>query len=532
MQKKVITSLWIFGFVLCLAQIWLPTYYVTGDGPCHLYNAQILHDNWVNKSTSFYKNYFDIIYQPDPNWYSTAIFAMLLFVVKGVYAEKIVLTIYMLMYLAGFHRLLKKVNPDTGWWPLVIFFFLFPHTLAKGFYNFSFSIAFYFWMVLAWIGFLEKQSIWKGIRFFLFTLLVYFSHLMSFEFGAFTCFGLLISWAYSSYKEENGLSALSFFFKQLGYLALVLMPFLLLMFSFSDKQGGLQLQLHHHFYRLVELLQFKFALSVHSYEVPFAYATGIIILLLIVVCLIRFKDKLVVGPYDGLIIVLVGLVVVYLFFPESFLGRLILITMRVQPYLYILFVCLIAMMCKYRKLLNIGAIIIYLSFIAMGISRINIQLRASDGVKDILSSSSYIKPNSVVLPLNFSLNGKDEHGNIIADINWLFCHASDYLGMQKPLIMLDNYEANIGYFPVRWKNEQNPYWHLATYDGIEGLPPSADIDAYKKKTGVDIDYILLWCWEPKSVQDTHFYALYQQINKSYHLLYTSATNRTMLYQRN
>ncbi len=513
-------------------QIWLPTYYVTGDGPCHLYNAQILHDSWVGHNAPFYKKYFDILYQPDPNWYSTAIFALLLFIVKGLYAEKIVLTIYVAMYLAGFHRLLNKINPVQKIWPLVIFFFLFPHTLAKGFYNFSFSIAFYFWMVLAWIEFLEKRTIWNGVCFFIFTTLVYFSHLMSFEFGVLTCVSILVSWAYSTKNEKIGTGKLTYFLKQLGYLTLFLMPFLLLMFSFSNKQGGMQLQFHHHFYRLVELLQFKFALSVHSFEVPFAFATGIVVLLLILVCLLRFKDKLILGPYDGLLISLVGLLFVYLFFPESFLGRLILITMRVQPYLYIILVCIITMMCKYRKLLNIGAIIIYTCFIAMGISRINIQLRASDAIKDILSASSYIKPNSVVLPLNFSLNGKDEHGNIIADINWLFCHATDYLGMEKPLIMLDNYEANIGYFPVRWKDEKNPYWHLATYEGIEGLPPSADILAYKNKTGVDIDYVIFWCWEPKSLEDPPFDSLYQQINKGYHLLYMSATNRTMLYQRN
>ena len=517
---------------MCLAQIWLPSFYVTGDGPCHLYNAQILHDSWTNQNTEFYKNYFDILYQPDPNWYSTAIFALLLFIVKGVYAEKIVLTIYMALYLAGFHKLLRKINPNPGWWPLVIFFFLFPHTLAKGFYNFSFSIAFYFWMVLSWLGFLEKRTILRGILFFFFTSLTYFSHLMSFEFGAFTCFSLLLSWVYCANKGKTITSAITFFFKQLGFLTMLLIPFLLLMFSFSNKQGGMQLQLHHHFYRLVELLQFKFALSVHSFEVPFAYTTGIVILLLMAVCLLRFKHKLVVNPYDGFIISFVGLMFVYLFFPESFLGRLILITMRVQPYLYIILVCLIALMCNYSKLLSIGAGIIYLCFFVMGISRINIQFRASDAIKDVLETSRYIKPNSVVLPLNFSLNGKDEHGNIIADINWLFCHATDYLGVEKPLIMLDNYEANIGYFPVRWKDEKNPYWHLATYEGIEGQPPSADIDAYKKKTGVDIDYVILWCWEPKSIEDPHFYALYQQINKGYHLVYLSSSLRTSLYQRN
>ena len=39
------------GYAICLLQIWLPGYYLTGDGPCHLYNAQILHDLWAGKKT-------------------------------------------------------------------------------------------------------------------------------------------------------------------------------------------------------------------------------------------------------------------------------------------------------------------------------------------------------------------------------------------------------------------------------------------------------------------------------------------------
>ncbi len=517
---------------MCLAQIWLPGYYLTGDGPCHLYNAQIVHDIWNGQNIRFYKSYFDILYQPDPNWYATAIFALLLFIVKGVFVEKIVLTIYMAMYLAGFQRLLKKINPNVGLWPLVIFFFLFPHTLAKGFYNFSFSIAFYFWMVWAWIGFLEKNTIWKAVRFFLFTILVYFSHLMSFEFGVFTCFSILVSWAYCIKANNTSVQPIFYFLKQFGFLALLLLPFLLLMVSFSDKQGGMQLQLQHHFYRMEELLRFKYAVSSSSLEVPFAILASVIIVIMLGISICKFCNNWKPGPFYGLIICFLGLLFVYIFFPESFLGRLILITMRVQPYLFVIMASIVAMITKPGKLLNIAAIIIFMCFIGMGISRINVGLRSSRAIDDILSARSYIKPNSVVLPLNFSLNGKDADGKIIGDNNWLFCHVTDYLGLEKPLIILDNYEANMGYFPVRWKEDKNPYWHLATFDGIEAVPPSADIAAYKNKSGVDIDYIIFWCWESKWLEDPHFNTLYHQLNKNYHLVFSSSTNRTMLYQRN
>ena len=55
-----------------------------------------------------------------------------------------------------------------------------------------------------------------------------------------------------------------------------------------------------------------------------------------------------------------------------------------------------------------------------------------------LQASPYIPENSIVLPINLHEN-------------WMYQHLSNYLGADKPLILLDNYEAATGYFPVKWK---------------------------------------------------------------------------------
>jgi hypothetical protein len=150
-------------------------------------------------------------------------------------------------------------------------------------------------------------------------------------------------------------------------------------------------------------------------------------------------------------------------------------------------------------------------------------------VKDYLSAANYIKPYSVILPLDFFPCGKDAHGNVIADRNWLFSHASQYMGTEKPLIILDNYEANTGYFPLVWKEEVNPYHHLCTNGSIESQPPYATIGDYKNKTGVSIDYILMWCYDSSALKDADFRKLYAEINGEYHLVYTSQTGHIVLY---
>ena len=136
-MQKTINVLLFTGFALCLLQVWLPAYYLTGDGPSHLYNAQILHDAWCNENTGFYGRYYHIVYRPDPNWLSSMLLAMLLFAVKGAIAEKIFLTLYVALFVRGFYLLLAKIIGRNSYWLLAIFLFVFPHELAKGFYNSS-----------------------------------------------------------------------------------------------------------------------------------------------------------------------------------------------------------------------------------------------------------------------------------------------------------------------------------------------------------------------------------------------------------
>jgi hypothetical protein len=532
-MKQITNALLFAGLALCLLQVWWPAYYVTGDGPCHVYNAQVLHDLWSHsKATAMYRHFFTPVYQPNPNWLSTLVLALLLNVVKGAIAEKIFLTVYMLAFIGGFYALLKKISGNGSAWMLVILLFVFPHTLAKGFYNFSFSIAFYFWMVWSWLRFLERKNIGRGMLFFLFTGLLFFTHLLAFGFGVFTCAALLISYSIAMPKGTIQQKLTGFFLRNALWLAVFVTPFLLLMQRFTNEQGGLQLQFRHHFYRLVELAQFKYIVNVTHREDYFALAAGVSLLVMFCIAVINRIRTKGINKYDGFLLSLLFALFVYLFFPEEFLGRLILISMRAQLFVFILIVCCIAYLLPDGKIMNSGSVVLFTCFIGMTIVRISCMLPVSEAEADYLSAGSFIKPYSVVLPLCFAPEGKDVAGNKIADRNYLFVHAADYMGTEKPLIMLDNFEAYMGYFPLRWTDKTNPYHHLGKYEGIEGNPPYAGINEYKDVSGVTINYILLWCFDSSALQNTHFRLLYDQINSGYHIIYTSPAGRTILYEHN
>jgi len=533
-MNKYAKLLLLAGCALCLLQIWLPAYYLTGDGPSHIYNAQIVHDMWCHKNTAFYEHYYTMSYSPNPNWLTTIAIALLLFVVNGVIAEKIFLSVYVVFYLTGANQLLKKISNNEGpsYWPVAILLFVFSYVLSKGFYNYSFSIGVFFWVIYCWLEFMEKRSVWKAFLCLFFTGFIFFTHLLSFGFAAFTCAALAFSYALAAGASDGWRKAMGTFIKNTVLLTLFFLPFLFLMNWFTEKKGGMQMELTPHLYRLVELVQFKYGVNVTHKEDYFALAAGTGLLLLFCVALVKFKKYRAINKYDGFLLSFLFVLFVYLFFPDSFLGMLVLITIRVQLYVLILIVCCIAYIVPEGKLKNAGALFLFTCFVVLSAMRLQCQVREGSAVADIVSAELYIKPYSVVLPFDFVPSGKDQNGFLIADANWPFTHVSQYMGMKEPLIVLDNYEANMGFFPLQWNQETNPYYHLNTGEGMEAHRPFVDIDRYKKESGVTIDYILMWCYDQSFLGDADFKKLYENINAGYHLVYTSPTGRTILYEKN
>ena len=530
-EKKIQHRLLFLGLLICLLQVWWPHYYITGDGPCHLYNAKVLHDIWSGNDVTFYSRFYQVIYQTNPNWLSHILLGLPMYLFSGVLAEKIFLSLYLCLLSGGFYLLLKKISDTSSYWVLIIFLFVFHHTLAKGFYNFSLSTAFYFWVVWSWIRFIDRKNTLNALLFFCFSGAIFFTQLLPFVFAMFTCLALILTYAVS--KEYSGpQKQLSFFVKNVITMALLTAPFVALMFWFTDKEGGLNLQLRPHLYRLIELVQFKYAVSASHNEDFLAAVAGITLTTLMIACIaIRIKDGIRIRKYDGFLLSLLFVMFVCIFFPEDFLGRVILISMRAQLFVYILVACCVAYMLP-RKLKNAGGFIVFICFLGMSLVRISFMSKASEGVEELTSAARFISPYSIVLPLDFAPAGKDAAGKVVGNFNYLFSHAAHYIGAEKPLILLDNYEANSGYFPLLWVYNKNPYAHLSTYEGIEAQPPSANIDRYCGISGEKINYVLLWCYDSSFLSKGHYRQLAAQIDSSYHLIYTSPTNRTMLYARN
>lgn len=515
------------GVIVCLLQVWLPEYYLTGDGPCHVYNARILHDVWSGKNVDFYLRYMDLMKSPNPNWLTHLLLVGLMYIVNGVVAEKLLLSIYIMLFCTGAFLLLRKLSGRASYWPLVLFVFVFHHPLSKGFYNFSLSLAFFFFVVYAWLHYRERRKTAYLLLFFLFTILCFFTHPVAYVISGVVCFGLVLSFAYSSSDTARG--------KNIGVQTLVLflcyLPTILLLLHFAAGFGG-GFKLEPQLQKVWSFLYFSYLVNIMQSEAFFAGAVGLMFVgLCLVAVVFAFTRKQLMHRYDGFFYALIIVGLMYLLFPDwMFSGGLL--NMRLQLFVFLLICCVLAYRFPLPTFSTAFTTAFGLCFLVLTVIRTRGQIVASRAADDCMSAAKYIKPYSSLLPLYLNKNGLDEHGNEVARRNWLFTHFADYMGDQKPLLFLNNYEANTGYFPLVWKGGNiNPFQYLGKDASIIDIPPYAEIANYTKNGGPVVDYVLIWCFDPKFLRYERFASFWAEINTLYRPVYTSPTGHTILYER-
>lgn len=514
----------ISGALLCLIQIWLPDYYLTCDGPCHLYNASIVHELWTGSNRDFYNTFYEHTYSINPNSLTTYAMALLLFVAKGAVAEKLFLTAYALIYLSGIWMLMRRIAGNTvSLWLSAGFIFIFTYALSKGFYNFSLGVGFWLWMVWAWIRCLDKPRISALLVYLLFSSLTFFTHLLPFVFGLITTGSLLVSYGLAAVTDKRRTLL------NLAAWAAAATPFFIFTLLFTQKEGGLQLTLAPHPYRLLELVEFKYIINVVNTERPWALLAGAVIGALVIVTIVRSISNFKWHRFDGFVAALVTIAFVYTFFPEDFLGRAIIISIRAQLFVMLLATLVIGYRMKDGALKNAGGILLFSSFVVLSVVRINCRQDAGTALKGILDAGTMITDRSIVFTIDGAPDGVRADGTIIADRNAIFHHATHYIACGRPVIMLDNYEANTGYFPIGWRNAANPYIHLSLNGGFENNPPTADILNYERMSGQEIGYIIARNFTPAA--DGPIADLRKQIDSNYAVIFTDAGRKTQLLAR-
>jgi hypothetical protein len=132
-------------------------------------------------------------------------------------------------------------------------------------------------------------------------------------------------------------------------------------------------------------------------------------------------------------------------------------------------------------------------------------------LKEYVSVGEKLPRDAVLLPLSFA--HEDPRVQPLL-------HAASWIAAERGVVELLNYEADLGYFPVRFRPDANPYRLLRW--GLETRPPCVSLNRYDRLGPRPLDFILLWGYRETDRAHPCGQAILQHLEERYELTLTSA----------
>jgi hypothetical protein len=496
------------------------TYFVTHDGPGHLYNSNLINSLLFDRDSRA-SSIFEFTPGIVPNWTGHLLLCIFNLFLNAPLAEKVFQLLYIFSFAYSFRFLVKSIPGADIVASWLCFPFIYSFTFHIGFYSFSIGLCILF-IVLG--IFRNDYSIKTKRRFILISLCMmglYLSHLFVFA-AAFMCIVFFIFWNSivegknpfrrlihdPSFRKETGLILLTFaipFFLTLGFVV-----------SHSSSSG-------------MEMPEFKYVIEWFSdvrplialdYDSEKIYAKPLFIfyVLIFISSIIRTikarKEKHVrFCTSDGWLILSVIMILFFFFLPDDLIsGGVVGIRFCLLGYL-LLFIFFAANGNKSMILVGAFASVI-VSFLMIRERYDSISM-LSDINSQYLTCADKIENGSTLLTINYSNN-------------WMLDNMATYIGAEKKILVLDNYEASQVHFPLRWKTGKNANVIIGPF--ATNRRPCLDLSAYRQKANVEVDYILLM-EKPEVLDDSCSLDLVRQLSEHYKKIYTIPERHAELYKR-
>jgi hypothetical protein len=460
--------------LLYMLPFWTVHYLPTVDGPCHTYNAWILRQHGNVERYPLFQQYYEINAQPYPNWISQGAMALLMLAVPPLAAEKLFVSAYVLLFLAGAWYLAGAVKADCQWLSFLAFPFAHNHMFQFGFYNFAMSLALFLFILGFWWRRRARVDLPYILGMNLLLWLCYFSHILSFLLAL---LAVAVLWL-AMLRRDNwrrhllhipALAPQAFlplwFFAVQGSKAQASdLPFLFLvryfaelqvLFSFGRAQRWLAAALAGVF--LVISLRTLWRENLHSSARPAP----------------ALREA------DAFLLLALAFTALYFFSPDAVSGGTMLKN-RLSLYPYLILIPWFSPQLRARTreaaiaalalaaLLNVGYLVHWYGVL-------------SGTMETYLAGLDPVRPNTRLLPLRFRHDTPAPNLDILG-------HAASYAALEKGLVDWDNYEAVFSFFPVRFRDSAPP---PATWE-IESHPDFLRVGQWKSRA----DYVYVWGMPP------------------------------------
>ncbi len=453
---------------LNLIPVFSGKFFPTMDGGSHLNNVTLIKELLFNSNTIL-KDYFIFNPEPVPNWMGHFILLFFKLFLPSFLAEKALLLIYFIGFPLAFRALIKTISPENIIYSYLIFPFTYSSVFLLGFYNFSLAIIFFLLTLTYWIKQSNKPFTIKSYIFlFLLMIATYFSHIFMFALLLFSL-GLHVLTTSFFEKIENNISFKSFFSviikKGTTILICSFIPLVLFVFYVISRPV---LEVKNYIATEELIAWIKNIRPIIAYNPPLeeAFTTKIFYILssLFIIAIYLKADnffkslhspndshkvwwKSIITAIDFWLLCFGLVLALYFIMPDSDNSGGFF-SIRLGLVFFILLILWISTqnISKWFSILSL-VIVLFMHF-QLNIYYASVIKDLDKQAQDCYQAAEFIEPNSTVLSLNYSNH-------------WLMGHFSNYLGADKPMVILENYEATKGYFPLLWNEEKYPNMLLA-----------------------------------------------------------------------
>jgi hypothetical protein len=513
-KRRSIFILFGVGIFLHLLPIWIYRNFATQDGPSHLHNSAVMLDLYTGGSPIF-RQYYELQTSFAGNLVSQLLLIALLTVATAAIANKLFLSLYVILFCLGFWYAVTSVNRTSPWLAFLIFPFVYSSWLHFGFFNFLLGLALCFFVIGYFVRNQESFALTQIAVLMLLFLLLFFTHAMAFGAAALIIVGLTISTLFIERTAGRNVNT-----QKIVRSVVTIVPAGVLLWVFLHRymHGLYPLEgLHLAAWRI-----YSIAPLAAGSDIEYRFGNMLVVLLGVLSTLAAysvFKQRR-LTRIDGLFMVAFLFLVLSVAAPKAVNGGGFIRLRMVFCFFLVLILWISTKriqttVAKAAACASIGISVLFF------ISRAPTYAELDRQIDEYLSVGPFIDPNSTLLALSFASYGyQSDPQQRLVKVYLPFEHLSGLLATDKPVVDLGNYEARLAAFWTRFRREVNPFRYVDTPFAALKRPLEADLFGYPADSGGSVDYVLLWGLIEQRRERLPM-RLQEQLADAYNLVYVS-----------
>lgn len=456
-RSVLLESITFWGLVIIgLLPLIFTKYYLTLDGPGHIYNGNIIKELILGNHSEFI-NLFKFNTLPVPNWISHFMFAFLNMIFPDYISEKIVIGSFLILFPFLFRKIILWFAPENKVFSYLGILFAHNHLLYLGSYNMVYALVGLFAITYFILRHVTKLNLWQLSVLALLFLLIYFSHVLILMITILVALLLPLA-ALTVEQNDKGwvVSNWNLFYTKMKVTVLAMIPTVILTGFYLFNVDSLEEAPRMGLTQLLKWIVDIRPLLTLCYCEHWMHYTHLLFALFVVMMVTnlfltirnsctssegRLKINMPKPRYSIIwFLLFVGITFLFLIVPNANIlpERLII--------LVFIFLCLWLAIQKYPRWLHIIALLIIVAIQGVFSYRyVKAMKDTSNHIELMKEVSLHIEAGSLLLPFNYAYNN-----------NWLHMHSPGYFGSGKPIAVIENYEGQLKWFPVSW-NTEGPY---------------------------------------------------------------------------